>query len=952
MNFPSSGRRQPGISRRVVLSICLLGAIVAGCGDDDGGPADAPGAAGSPYAPSPSAPDHPGNDGTTAPPPATPVVIEEKTLTGTFEFGQTHIVGRNETRLAPNLVEGRSTLLLFTPASAIPEQQNVFVEAVLQGVSLGRYYMRQPTASPFFVEDRLSVYRLPAYGARAWSAQLPANWTRPGVTFTVGYDEPQVPAHLVHAWRASTDLPALAPVAPFTVARTKVVLWGEADHSTETLPLRKLATDFYAVLPVAGLRTVDYTPARWDYFIFKPKDGGAPRRANSHAEYVAAGGGAFYNAMRTTAILASKANTGRGLQVNVFGDNSPFSFGTYVGQGLYRSTDGSYGDMDDIGAAGGWTGWSAIWWNSDCSNAFIHEVGHSFTLAHFDKGTAQGWGIADEYPYDGIWLATHPHPYDTVRGAFRTWYKVGSGFAYPATEQELVGKRDPMNGGESSDAQSCFPPYTAYHARKIQQWMRNSPTILNRDGVPGFYKWDDATRQFAPYKTGSDTLLPARVNVPVATLAGTLAAASAPDARQIYPAMYAASGNTFVMPDPFKPGLPAQYTGAKYFVDVRYESGRHAYTLIPQREITDASLLNFSINVALDERPVEAVLMEAAQPYPMIPATGNTVLSRRTIDAATAVPEVMEFGPGFVRQDREVSLSSVCTASSCSRQSMDVAWYPDDGVSLHFVAQDAAVGPIGATSDANGPATRLTVPMQGADGVTRNVVMRASRTVNTPDGYFAMPASYAGAATKAQSGNLQRLVLWIHRDDNPDLPSGTYTTERGIKLSVVAGDGAHAKVVDEVTVRATFTTPTMLTLGVDKPYYRGYTLPGSSIYFTTLDARQGPTSGKWAFSGEETRLQSLVRDTSTGEAVNAHFRAVKRNCGPKGDHFSMNDGAYYVLNCEYGVELRFKPADNPGLVSGRRYVTDPDQELMIAARGWHINRQLDLLAIRWDFVMP
>ena len=83
------------------------------------------------------------------------------------------------------------------------------------------------------------------------------------------------------------------------------------------------------------------------------------------------------------------ANTGRGLtQLNLSdGDNSPYSFGTSIGLGWVKNTDGSYSDINNAPYAAGWTGWSALWLG-ECGNVFIHEVGHSATLAHFSEGVA------------------------------------------------------------------------------------------------------------------------------------------------------------------------------------------------------------------------------------------------------------------------------------------------------------------------------------------------------------------------------------------------------------------------------------------------------------------------------------------------------------------------------------------------------------------------------------
>lgn len=431
---------------------------------------------------------------------------------------------------------------------------------------------------------------------------------------------------------------------------------------------------------------------------------------------------------------------------------------------------------------------------------------------------------------------------------------------------------------------------------------------------------------------------------------GTLAAATSPDARQIYPPIYAASGNTFVAPDPFKAGLPQKYNGAKYYVDVTYAGGRHEYALIQQAEITNPkALAQFSINVPLDERPVEMTLWEAAQPYPMITPTGNTALFTRAIDSGTALPEVVEVNPSTLLQHQQVTLSAICMSKSCGRQTVDVAWYPSDATSLHFVAQDATVGPTTAVGDANGQPMRLTVPMIGPDGMIHTVVVRAAKTVNAPNGILSMPANYRGAPPGKITSNLQRLVLWATAEDNAGLASGSYATTEGVKLNVLRDNG---ELVDEVTVHASLQMPTFVTAGIDTPFYRPYNLPNSSIYFTTLDSRQGPTAGVWSYSSEPSMLHSRVQDAETGETVTATFRGYKRNCGAKGSRFTMNAGGYWTLTCEYGLELVFNPADNPGLASGHHYVTGAGDELMIDAHGWHIDKLLERVGIRWDFVMP
>jgi hypothetical protein len=59
----------------------------------------------------------------------------------------------------------------------------------------------------------------------------------------------------------------------------------------------------------------------------------------------------------------------------------------------------------------------------ECGNTLSHEIGHSMTLGHFTEGSAENWGISDEYPKDGTHLESHPWGYDTTSRQFRTWYE-------------------------------------------------------------------------------------------------------------------------------------------------------------------------------------------------------------------------------------------------------------------------------------------------------------------------------------------------------------------------------------------------------------------------------------------------------------------------------------------------------------------------------------------------
>ncbi|WP_313817716.1 M66 family metalloprotease [Cupriavidus sp.] len=940
------------------LASLLLCALIAGCGGDGGGDGGGVDDANTTPASSP-----PSISDTGLPPDSGPIDVlpapeprydtRTHTLAGKFEFGQTHMVESKETRIAPSLSTGRNTMVLFTPTSAIPSSKPMFIEAIENGRSLGRYALKPPEQLPRFVESRLTPVDLPSYSDKAWSGLVPAGWVRADVTLSVGYDDVSHVRQTVDAWRTSTAMPALTPATTLTLGRVKFTMFGDGTENTDTVNARKLMRDYFAVMPVTQLRLVDYAPVHWDYMIAQ-SGSTPPTRVTSDAAFRAAGNSSYYGSLKQWTIRTSMANTGRGLLTGIYGDSSPYSFGTYVGQGRYRNSSGALIDMDDIGAAGGWTGWSAIWWNTDCGNAFAHEVGHSYTFGHFTGGTAANWKIAEEYPKDGTWLPTHPQPVDVVRNAFRTWYKVAGTPVAGDTANGLAGKRDPMNGGERSDAQSCFPPYTAYHARKFQQWMKQTPTLREQDHQAGVYAQDEQSGTYLRTTPASDALAPARVNVPVLTLIGTLAASTAPDARQIYPALYAASGNTFVMPNPFAAGLPAAYQGARYFVEVRFADGHREYTLIPQRQLTlPTDLKHFSMNVALDDHPVAATLYEAAQGYPAITLTQSTALFTRQLAPAGSLPTVQEMGQDSIGHAADIHLSDMCIQAPCGRQAADVTWYPQPGTEMYATLRAGGSATPATASAASGfyAYTRLVVPMKGPDGQTRAVIVRAARTHETTSGISLSPIDTPASPAQTTS-NFQRIAVWAMMEDNPDLPAGYYATEEPVVLDVHARQGSHDAVVDDLRIHVSFFRPEQVT-ATAFPFQRaGFQYPNSSIFFMAKDGRQGPGAGKWAYDKSPARLTALVENVDTHERFEMVLDGYKQNCGYGHWQFAMNDGGNHAKNCADTLVVAFDPAKNAALPAGH-YVSPADTPLTLTAHAWHINaKKLHELSIRWDVVIP
>ena len=99
------------------------------------------------------------------------------------------MVKADEDRLAPAVVAERDTLLLFTPNSPGPEAADMRVSATLDGVVLGVVQASPPLMLPQALEQRLTSVELAPYSESAWSATLPWNWVKNGITLRVGVQE-------------------------------------------------------------------------------------------------------------------------------------------------------------------------------------------------------------------------------------------------------------------------------------------------------------------------------------------------------------------------------------------------------------------------------------------------------------------------------------------------------------------------------------------------------------------------------------------------------------------------------------------------------------------------------------------------------------------------------------------------------------------------------------------
>jgi hypothetical protein len=836
---------------------------------------------------------------------------------GTFEFGQTQVTLVEDPRYAPPTLEGRETLLLFTPALPMDDGSDVRVSATEDGVLLGTLQARDPGAMPMALDELMTQAPLEPYSYEAWSAFLPWQWVREGVTVHIAYAADGAVHEQAHT------LAGLGAPQRMTLSRTKIILFGDEDDSfdTTTYAPNRLARDMYSAVPVVQMRMVDSSDWIPDYVVV----GSPPHRVYGTAEYTEATNGAdrWQILKNQFTLRLSAANTGRGLWRTAGGtDGSPYSLGTSIGLGWVKNDDGSFSDVNNAPYAAGWTGWTALWLG-ECANVFPHELGHSFTFSHFTGGTAAAWGIADEYPQDGVNLAIHPAAFDTTRRMFRTWYRVGADGPVLDGNGAIVGKRDPMNGGEGGNAFTCFPQYTGFHSWKAQAWSQNSKTVMNVDGVPGVYLWNAATRNFDAVAPGDNGQPAIAVDVPTVSLLGTLGKEA--DARQTYPPVYWASANSYAFPDPSDPDLPSVYNGGQYFLEIAYADQPSQRALIANGEITGNELRQYSVNVPLSDQPTHADLYFSPSAYPDIDIEGATLQHTRSIGAPEPLAPVAQVGYEFLGNG-SLKITKRCQPGyDCLSRRRQSQWRVA-GEALVFSTDGQAPGE--SYCAAPGEATTILVPAVHEDGEVVDIVVHAQRVVTSGMGEeVAVPLD--DATLWADTWDMtQALRVWAPIAENQDLATGHYVATGDTVVTAWRAGVSFSQTPIKIDLEVREVIPADLAGGYNTPTLPN--VPGSSSYFIVEEGAMGPTGGSW-WNGTHD-LWAPVIDQETGESYTLKLRAWKVACG---SWWAFNAGQAN-WDCTYYAHIAVdEDSGNEFLESGHIYESPATAPLVVIGKRWH-----------------
>ena len=925
---------------------------------------------------------------------------------GLLEFGQTHMVrAKDETRHVPKLSQERETELLFTPQTHVPgSQDEIIAYAEENGRVLGTVSVRRPKD----IRGALDGDDMPAYSTGAYSATIPWKWFREAVTIVVATKSSSSSEVRKH----EHVLRGLGPPLTHLLQRVKSIIFGSDDDVKdlqnlgimETIDGSELVRDMWSIMPFSEVRWLD-SVWRLPYLIVETPNG--PRRVENETHRRAVVGADAWIEPRwhiikeQGAMRISMADQGTGL-ARVFqgADNSGLSIGTVIHQGYTLSQNCD--KKCEWKANGQWSAWAAAAWTGWCGmrgtsgdesgNLLPHELGHSQTMHHFTGDAHNNWGIAAEYPDGGKHHDGHAWGYDTPRRQFRTWFTPKS---HRAGGSNLVGKRDPMNGGEPATAATHVTHYTGYQAQKSQRWSERVASLLTPSAeakgrsyanvdAPDAYKWDASKATFA--RTGFAYMHPVAIDVPVATFVGTLGYRD--EACQIYPPRYASSGNVFANPDPFddSDGKHSTFHGAAYFVAVHFRAKPTKHFLIAKKRIskeqgTKPSL--FSFNVALAEEPTRIVLWrtkDAVYPNLVISQGSNfEPLHEQWLSPPpiSTLPRPLRAGRGHVGYPLagELKIKDACFDSDgvvsewCTGARSSVAlvsWrHPDFLDDLRFESSSSLKAGVRIKSQhpsckrpdlENQGYTLFDVEAVSAeDGSKHTLHVAASVVTETSAGTCFGFVDAAPLGSSAESDATISLRVWVPLALNDDIPKGEWKTAQSALTLTCSSKG----IAYDVT--AVHKEHDVQLVAFDSDYDHGEHTWVSKWYeainhwylFLTHDVEAGVSNRVWyqfQRGGQEISVAMQLQRCATEEQYEKAPKVVPVKVRGLQDYQSSGWSVYQTIpmnsgggvhNAKHRFKLQFRMVDQKHLsgaqaqsLIGCTYATQA-KPLLIDAKRWH-----------------
>ena len=842
----------------------------------------------------------------------------------------------------------------YTPPSSANIRVAVYSS---KGAILGVMDMRNPSQQRPLLEQSLISTTLSPYSSTAWSATLPWNWIREGVTLLIGTTFSNSSSNLV---LKKLKLTKLAVWGQHTLSRTKIAVFGNSSDfaalDTTTNDASMLAKGMFNAMPTSELRWEDSV---WHlpYLVVTTSKG--PALVNSEAErrQVLSKAGDTpgteppWETLKEWGSMRHRmANSGMGLSHTTQGDccgSNEYASGTsiFMGWALSSKATGRW-NWDYLGywdgwSAAAWVGWCGMVPGDECGNTLIHELGHSQTMSHWTTVQPES---AVEYPLGGVNMPWGPWGYDTTSRRFRTWYTVSN---------TSVGKNDPMNGGEDSNKETCFPQYTAYHAQFSQNWSWSSPVLLaagmgENVTAPGAYIYNASNQKYQQLNKDSirnsvddSAAPPLEVSVPVVTIIGTIGSNVA--VCQMYPAHYGSAGNTFSLPGPLTPNLPSVFSGAAHYVKISFADGSSENALIAvPKTITSTELRQFSFTVAISRRPVNVSLYRYnTDAYPsLLSSSTAALLYSRSIDTSNStllkqLSGVVRVGRGWLGGSSKITINSICTDDQdCIIRAANMTWTGSEGGQMVYLVNNTA------SSGASSTASFFNIKaVRQEDGLEYTVTISASR-FNGENG-ASIPLLNVSSRTLPPDA-LFGARFSIPYELNKNLVVGSYSslsTNGLLNAKLALADRSVFANFDVAVKFKILAVTATVDLSNSKIYTSTETFYAlaSSAYFLASDSSIGPATAVW-WGGSRDTLTIPMTSSCTSQKVTAVVKAQQVSCS---SYWQMSAGRG-ADSCGHQLVLTADPYDlNLGQNTwiknypGCTFSTHPARPVVISCFRWH-----------------
>jgi len=402
------------------------------------------------------------------------------------------------------------------------------------------------------------------------------------------------------------------------------------------------------------------------------------------------------------------------------------------------------------------------------------------------------------------------------------------------------------------------------------------------------------------------------------------------------------------LPDPLSPNLPADFDGARWFLEISYADGSLERALIA-RGAMDASndLALYSLNLEASRDPVQVDLYRSADAYPSMDPTAATLIHSRAIDPpGESVPEVVRVGRGFLANGG-LQLEGRCTMGiDCAGQVRESTWRVG-AEALQFQDEDGVSGEAALCQDEDGVLALELLAVRDGSSV-ETITLHAQRVVAGSDGSRAVPMHDITPWFQAPD-NEQSLRTWLPYDANAQLPEGHYRSEGELTiLGTLEGTPFSS-----TAISVDFTIHNLIAVDLANEYTSpGVSQSDSSVYYLVQDPAMGPADRIWWGGSGPTILRVPVIDEATGEVAILVLNSWKEACG---DRWDLNSGQVADWGCAHSIVLQVADSGNEALVSGHSYRSPGSSPLVTTAHRWHqpnARLLLDTFAFEFTYTAP